>query len=137
MSDHQDRRSPYLVLGVEYGASVEEARQAFARRARRVRRTESPVYSVEDLTWALHEIETIEDPGASIEFFRVPANRAALPAPREGELFFPAPVPIPRRSAPLAGDEIDRLAAAAATELLDQLVRTSTLMPCDNPYATH
>jgi hypothetical protein len=111
------------------------ARQAFARRARRVRRAESSVYSVEDLTWALHEIETIEDAGASIEFFRVPANRAALPAPREGDLFFPAPVPIPRRSAPVTGEEIDRLTTTAAAELVDQLVRTSTLMPSDNPYA--
>lgn len=136
MSDHEDRRSPYLVLGLDYGASAEQARQAFARRARQVRRAESPVYSVEDLTWALHEIETLEDPATSVQYFRVPANRATLSAPNEGDLFFPPPMPLPRRSAQLSAEDINHFTAAAAKELIERLLRAIELVPCDNPYAT-
>jgi len=78
MSDDKKRRSPYLVLGVRYGAGKDEAQKAFARSSRLIRRGESVEFDMEDLNWALHAIEQrIEDPSASIDDYRLPANPAA------------------------------------------------------------
>lgn len=82
MSDDKKRRSPYLVLGVRYGAGKDEAQKAFARSSRLVRKGESVEYDMEDLNWALHAVEQrIEDPSASIDDYRLPANPAAYAVP--------------------------------------------------------
>jgi hypothetical protein len=134
MTDHQDRRSPYLVLGVDYGTPIEQARKAFARRARDLRRNPSSVYDMEDLTWALHTIETLDDPAGSVEYFRVPANRAPIGAPTEGELFWPDPLPLPRRSGPVTSEQLTVLRAEASRELIERVLATATSIPRDNPY---
>lgn len=69
------RRSPYLVLGIPYGASKNEAAKAFARATRRLRRLPDPPYDIEDLNWALHAVEQrVEDPATSIDDYRMPAD---------------------------------------------------------------
>lgn len=82
MKDDKKRRSPYLVLGVRYGADKDEAQKAFARSSRTVRKGESAEYDMEDLNWALHAVEQrLEDPSASIDDYRLPANPAAYAVP--------------------------------------------------------
>ncbi len=91
-------RNPYLIIGVDFAASAEEARHAFARAARRVRR-EGGVWAVEDLTWALHEIETLEqEPADLVSVYRVPADPTVFEPAGEG-LYRPRPVPAPRATA--------------------------------------
>jgi hypothetical protein len=73
------RRNPYLILGVDFAAEPAEATRAFARISRRLRRGRSAEgeggFTLEDATWALHEIEqAATDPEAALGIFRVPAN---------------------------------------------------------------
>lgn len=101
-----DRRNPYLILGVPYGASRGEARRAAARRARELRQRQGAPYSSEDVTWALHQVEqVIDDPASAVEVFRVPAAPGILDAPTGQGLFHPPAVPLPRRSGPLTDEE--------------------------------
>ena len=77
-----DRRNPYLVLGVPYGTSRAEATRAFAQRSRRARREATFPYTVDDMTWALHQIEAhLDNPSAAIDHFRVPADPSTLQVP--------------------------------------------------------
>lgn len=71
-----ERRNPYLVLGVPFGASRDEATRAFARRAKFLRRLGTASRSLHtDLTGALHEIETAKgDPAATMAPYRVPMD---------------------------------------------------------------
>ncbi len=70
-----DRRNPFLILGVDFGASADEASAAFAKAARRLRRDPDATYSLEDATWALHAIEQAEvDPVHAVDHYRVPAD---------------------------------------------------------------
>jgi hypothetical protein len=69
------RRNPYLIIGVDFATGKSEARREFARKAKARRREPSSAYSVEDLTWALSEIEdVINRPEESVDIFRVPAD---------------------------------------------------------------
>ena len=70
-----DRRTPYVILGVPFGASEQEARSGFAAKVRVLRVEPIPKYTMEDLNWALHQIEQlISDPSLAVDVFRVPAN---------------------------------------------------------------
>ena len=95
-----DRRSPYLILGVPYGASKNEAARAFARATRRLRRQNDAPYDLEDLNWALHAIEQrIEDPSSSIDDYRMPADPSVYEVPT-GEGVLNPPVQLYRRRTP-------------------------------------
>jgi hypothetical protein len=110
-------RNPYLILGVDFGASRQDARRHFAHAARRIRR-EGGLWTKEDLTWALHEVESLEtNPADTVDIFRVPADPTAFDPVGEG-LYSPPPVPLPRRSAPTTPDEIAALEVAAARSLV-------------------
>jgi hypothetical protein len=78
-----DRRNPYLILGLDFASTPAEATAAFARLSRRLRRAESgTAFTLEDATWALHEIEqAAADPEASIGVYRVPANPGVYEVP--------------------------------------------------------
>ncbi|MCA1712157.1 MAG: hypothetical protein LC789_11185 [Actinobacteria bacterium] len=101
-----DRRNPYLVLGIPYGATAKEANRAFARRSRAAKKGNLR-YPVYDLTWALHQIEQAElDPASSLSYFRVPADPTAL------ELDVPLPVPSARPIPRTTDVDVEREVAA-------------------------
>jgi hypothetical protein len=108
-------RNPYLIIGVDFAASAEEARHAFAHAARRIRR-QGGAWAVEDLTWALHEIETLEqNPADLVTIYRIPADPSVFEPAGEG-LYRPLPVPIDRQH-DADSDARVALRRAAASEL--------------------
>ena len=116
-------RNPYLILGVPFGASREQATAAFVRRARPLRRG-GPAATDEltDLTWALNQIdELLKAPDEVMDVYRVPADRAAFAAEGPGVLR-----PGPEQLAARASDRdaaLLELRRAAALDLLRGLVR--------------
>lgn len=98
MTQARELRNPYVILGLAFGASAEEARKALPSVLRRVRAGQDLAYSIEDVTWALHQIEAEAlDPSQSTSIYRIPANARALQevVPEGGALFKPKPsVPV-------------------------------------------
>ena len=90
-------RNPYLVLGIDYGTPLGEAKRAFARAARELKRGASRrTIERADLSSALNEVEReMKDPEADVRFFRVPAN-PSLYEPTGAGLFRPRPY-LPQR----------------------------------------
>lgn len=121
MSTPDARRNPYLVLGVDYGAPHEEVTAAYARRSRVARADSGYPYSIDDLVWALDEIErlngTTQVAGAGIQAtavtFRVPADPTAYGPPPGPGLLRPDPVPLRRRTRPAPRTEIAGLVTDA------------------------
>lgn len=131
MSD-QERRNPYFVLGVDYGASVSAATAAFGRKSRKVRRDPDAVFSVEDLTWALSQVEQAaaskeQDLG---EHFYVPADPEPYAvSATEGILLLPVQ-PLPRETDPFPAREIDALRATIEADAREALfVRATAIAP--------
>ena len=122
------RRNPYLILGVPFGADPERARAAFARRVREVKAGERGS-SVEDLTWALHEVEVAaRDPMQSLDHYRIPADPEVLRADDCTGLFRPPPQPLARTSPPPSGAELEQLAVTGlATLFAAALAEASTM----------
>jgi hypothetical protein len=126
----RDRRNPYVILGVPFGASGEDARAGFARTSRRLRHEPNTVYTQEDLTWALHQVEQIlTDPRLAFEVFRVPASPSALDV-NEAGVINPPPHPADRKteSDPQEWAEVRRRALSEAlkrilTEKVDRVHR--------------
>ncbi|CAB4549134.1 MAG: hypothetical protein ACK5CE_22350 [Actinomycetes bacterium] len=123
MSD--DRRNPYVLLGLPYGASLAEARRAFQRRAREARWGDHDAVDLADLEWALARIELEHvDAAAAFGTYRVPADPAVLRPPAGFGLLAPAPRPAPRRSPVTPDDEravvFDAARVDAAQHLLDR-----------------
>jgi hypothetical protein len=120
-----DRRNPYVLLGLPYGASVSEARRAFARRSRDVRWGDRADADLTDLEWALARIELLQhDPAAMFGVYRVPADPSVLRAPAGFGLLAPAPRAAPRRSPVTPDDDLavvfDAARLDAAQHLLDR-----------------
>jgi len=115
-------RNPYLILGVDFAASGDEARRAFAHAARRLRR-QGGVWEVEDLNWALHEVEELEEnPANNVSIYRLPADPHAFDPVGAG-LFRPAPTRLARRT-PVADEQaVNTIRAAALSELDDVLLK--------------
>lgn len=112
------RFSPYVILGLDYGATEAEARLAFSQRARRLRHQPNEPFSLEDLTWALREAELLaENPNDSVAYFRVPAHRAAPPPDPGTGLLRPRPIPLRRQTDPPSDEDRRTLAQLAAREL--------------------
>jgi hypothetical protein len=133
--EETERRNPYILLGIPFGASKEEARRAAARRTRELRRATDAMYSMEDLTWALHQVEhVIEDPEAGVGIFRVPATPGILNAPSGQGLFHPPVRPMPRQSPPLSDEEFSSLRLNAVREVTeDILFRLGPTIDCRPP----
>jgi hypothetical protein len=121
-------RNPYLMLGVDYGTPPDQARRSFAKAAKRVRRASGSPITKEDLTWALHQIESRDtDPFDLVTEFRVPANSEVYDQGGAG-LFRPPPRPLDRRTETTEADrdvvrtgladELTVLVAAAAQALV-------------------
>jgi hypothetical protein len=115
-------RNPYVILGVPYGATREQANIAFARRARPLRRLGAAGRDrMTDLTWALNQIdEAIREPGAALWLYRIPADPAVLGPSGPGE-FAPPARRLGRRTEDSAAAQ-DALRRAAAQEHLRQLL---------------
>ena len=122
MSTSHARRNPYLVLGVDYAAPHEEVTAAYARRSRVARADSGYPYSIDDLVWALDEIErlnaTTQVAGAAgiqgtAVTFRVPADPTAYEPPPGPGLLRPDPVPLRRRTRPAPRTEIAGLVTDA------------------------
>ena len=120
------RRHPHLVLGIDVGAPADEARRAFARASRQLRRHDgtSSAWTLEDLTWALHQVEQIHtDPEAGLDLLRVPADRSVF-APAGPGVLDPGVPALARRTAPPTPADLDAVAVAALVELATTLLGT-------------
>jgi hypothetical protein len=118
----QDRRNPYLILGVDYGADKKAASRSFARASRRIKRSTDTPYTIEDLTWALSEIEGFEgNPQDLVSLYRVPADPGIF-APAAVGLLNPPPVVLERRTALGDEDALVSCERGAARELLRELL---------------
>jgi hypothetical protein len=118
-----DRRNPYFILGLDYGASKDEARRATARVLRRLKTTPDAQYTAADVTWALHEVEQVnDDPDAGVHIFRVPSSPGPIGLPGSEGLFAPAATPEVRSSPPSTEADLERLATAALAELASSLL---------------
>lgn len=119
-----DRRNPYLILGLDFGASPEEAAAAFARISRHVKRNSDLAYSLEDVTWALHQIEqSATDHESEVTLYRVPADPGVFASPGN---FDPGPQPLRRSTGPsdeaveaLRGEELLELLSSPLDALAD------------------
>jgi hypothetical protein len=126
--------SPWLVLGLPFGTGTAEARLAFTHRARRLRRTEGPAaFRMSDLTWALHEVEGQgNDPWSRLDCYRVPLQ----PPPGRPGLFRPEPRPMPRRSRPPTGADLDGLARSAVRRAALEVLASATVTGHPGLYPT-
>ena len=132
-----DRRNPWIILGIDYGVTGAAASSAFARASRRIKRAESAPFDLDDLTWALNEIEAAEqDPDIAIHHYRVPADPSAyepplLSAAAEGLCNPPRP-PAPRITPTLSEEDRAELVAWITRSVTAQLLTTPAPVRC--PY---
>lgn len=118
------RKSPYLVLGVPYGAAKGDAAKAFARATKRLRRTAEAPFDLEDLNWALHAVEQrADDPGTSIDDYRMPANARVYEVPGGHGMLNPPVEPIRRQTPPSGPADIDLVVSQVIREVASQVVR--------------
>ena len=81
------RRNPYVILGIRFGASRDEASDAFALRARGLRHAPDGTERLNELTWALNQVdEILKEPELALEVYRVPADPGALEPDEPGVL---------------------------------------------------
>jgi len=116
------RRNPYIVLGIDFGTPVDEAKKAFASVSRRLRRHADPPFTLEDVTAAEHEVKQLTDPSGSTGIFRVPADPGAYEMEGAAELLSLAPRNLPRRTPPSpegAAAELEALSLAFEARTLD------------------
>jgi hypothetical protein len=87
-----ERENPYLVLGLPFGASREEAQQAFVRRTKALRaQRNGPALTA--LTRALQQLDAVQGaPESHLAPYRIPADPTALHGDGPG-VFDPPPPP--------------------------------------------
>jgi hypothetical protein len=117
-----ETRNPYLILGIPFGASREDANIAFARRTKGLRQVGGRAGAagrdqLTDLTWALNQIDEVTtNPQTVFDVYRIPADPEAFAAAGAGVLS-----PPPEALAPRGGDRgtaLSRLQVTAAHEFL-------------------
>ena len=130
-----ERRNPYVVLGIPFGAGEARARTGFARARRRLREDGEARYALEDLTWALHQVEQIiEDPSKAFDVYRVPADSEATRIDRPG-VFNPQAEVIPRSTPVTTDEQRNAVKARAIQQLLrDALTTESVDLAIPKPY---
>ena len=132
MSGERQRHSPYLILGVDFGATAVEANKAFARRVAALAEGDLP-FGQEELNWAQTQFRQHGELRRSLRYLRAPIGAARPPEVQEGTLFRPAPEPMARRTEPLPADDRAALVQSAYVELYVQGLRE--LRPVAyNPY---
>ncbi len=118
-----DRRNPYVLLGLPYGASPGEVRRAFTRRSREVRFGDRTDVDVADLEWAVARIELEHaDPSATFGTYRAPADPAVLRPPAGFGLLAPLPRAAGRRSPVTPDDELAVIYDAARLDAAQHLL---------------
>jgi len=132
VSQREIRLSPYLILGVDIGATAAEANRAFARRVKQVKSGEIEL-SQEDLNWAQSQFRRPEELVGSLDYLRVPTGSATRPQAPEGTLFRPGPVPLSRRTESLDPEEWERLALEVMRAALIEVVRSFDVI-APSPY---
>lgn len=125
------RTSPYLVLGVSYGASATEANRAFARRLRRL---DSLPFEQEDLNWAQSLFKRSAELRSSVDYLRVPTGSATPPPDPVDGLFRPAAELAPRTTPPIDHAGIDALRAAAARDVIVDILSKIDERADRSPY---
>lgn len=91
-------RNPYVVLGIPFGASADEAMAAFAGKARGLRRVPNGAERLRDLTWALNQVqEVLKEPRLALEIYRVPADPRCF-APLGPGVLSPSPERLSRQT---------------------------------------
>lgn len=125
----RQRSSPYLMLGVPFGANRDEVAKGFARAVRRLRRHDNPPFAPEDLNWAQHEIDHREGVAEhSLDDFRVPADPGAYELPHSQSVDIPKVVPFERRTSSTDPTEVDRLrreaVVYAALDVVEAVITT-------------
>lgn len=114
-------RNPYLVLGIDYGSILGEAKRAFARAARDLKRgTARKSFERSDLSWALNEIEhEITNPEAHTDYLRVPAD-AELYELRGSGLLNPDPyLPDRLTHAPVSAASSEMIEVSPLTDVIN------------------
>lgn len=92
-----DRRNPYVLLGVPFSASADEAQAAFARKARGLRRQPDGAEKLHELTWALNQVtEILRRPELALHVFRIPSDSTVFEASGYG-VFNPRPERLERQ----------------------------------------
>lgn len=118
------RKSPYLVLGIPYGASKGDAAKAFAKATRRLRRSAHAPYDIEDLNWALHAVEQrADDPSTSIDDYRMPGNPGLYEVPLGEGFLNPSIKAYPRQTPPPSPEDVEFLRSALIREVSRELVK--------------
>gem|GEM_PF-1630920 len=121
-----DRRNPYLILGVAPGVDRATAERAFAHRSRVARARPDSPYDAEDLAWAIARVEAhLADPASANGTFRVPAHPEVLDRPRGQGLFRPPVRALPRRSPPTRPEEVEAVADEARRDALEHLLASA------------
>jgi hypothetical protein len=119
-------RNPYVILGIDYGANLSEARRAFVKRVRRVKGESDPTFTEDEVTAALHQLEQIaRDPENAVEVYRVPGNPAVFREPSTGLFAFEAK-PISRRTQTVTAVESNQFFAELAPPRIAELSRGIT-----------
>jgi hypothetical protein len=106
--------NPYLILGLPFGASREEAQRAYEQRRAPLRASaDEHRRELADLDWAMGRIKSGPfNPWCDMTIFRLPADVDAMRVEGQG-IFAPPPEPAPAETARGRG-----LSAAAAHEYL-------------------
>lgn len=118
------RSSPYLILGVPFAATRDEAARGFAKAVKRLRRMDDPPFDLEDLNWAQHEIDHREGHvDHSLDDFRVPADPSAYSIAAGVPTISRSVEPLTRRTSPTEPSVIDELRVEVVLESLTDAVR--------------
>jgi hypothetical protein len=116
------QRNPYVLLGIPFGSSRDAATSAFARRAKRLRRSPDGAERLTDLTWAMNQIdEVLREPELALNVYRVPADPSAL-VPTDQGVLRPPPERLRRRTETSQQDHLT-VRRRSARELVDHLGR--------------
>lgn len=129
-----DRRNPYVILGVPFGASEKDARGGFSRARRRLRQNPDQPFTAEDLTWALHQVEQILlKPELAFEVYRIPAVAATNPV----GVFNPGPHRLPRTTDQATAEDWEQVKRSAiSVAVIDALATTLADQSSVIPYET-
>jgi hypothetical protein len=124
-----DLRNPYGMLGLSFGASRDEASKAFARAGRGLRRQADGTEKLEQLTWALNQIEeAIRDPRLALHIYRIPADPGSLD-PEQPGMLRPEPERMPRTTGPSDEAWAELLTLARQEAQRAVLVELATMSP--------